>query len=62
MRVCAATIYTYLYVLPRGSLHKVLLRYLRQHRKQRRSRSRGIDRRGQMPEMISIEERLIVSS
>ncbi len=57
MRVCAETIYTYLYVLPRGSLRKELLRYLRQHRKHRRPRSRGSDRRGQIPEMISIEER-----
>jgi len=57
MRVCAETIYTYLYVLPRGSLRKELLGYLRQHRKQRRPRSRGVDRRGQIPEMISISER-----
>jgi len=57
MRVCAETIYTYLYVLPRGSLRKELLSYLRQHHKQRRPRSRGVDRRGQIPEMVSIEER-----
>ena len=57
MRVCAETIYTYLYVLPRGSLRKELLSYLRQHRKKRRPRSRGSDRRGQIPEMVSIEER-----
>jgi transposase, IS30 family len=57
MRVCAETVYTYLYVLPRGSLRKELLGYLRQHRKQRRPRSRGTDRRGQIPEMVSIEER-----
>lgn len=57
LRVCAETIYTYLYVLPRGSLRKSLLGHLRQHRKARRPRSRGNDRRGQIPEMISIEER-----
>ncbi len=57
MRVCAETIYTYLYLLPRGELRRELLSYLRQHHKQRRSRSRGKDRRGQIPEMISIEER-----
>lgn len=57
MRVCAETIYTYLYVLPRGELRRELLSYLRQHHKQRRPRSRGTDRRGQIPEMISIEER-----
>mgnify|MGYP002633740771 CR=1 FL=1 len=55
--VCAETIYTYLYVLPRGSLRKELLGYLRQHRQKRRPRSRGVDRRGQIPEMISISER-----
>jgi len=53
----AETIYTYLYVLPRGELRKELLSYLRQHHKKRRPRSRGEDRRGQIPEMISIEER-----
>ncbi|WP_424947212.1 IS30 family transposase [Candidatus Spongiihabitans sp.] len=57
MRVCAETLYTYLYVLPRGSLRQSLLRCLRQHRPARRPRSRGNDRRGRIPEMISIEER-----
>lgn len=57
MRVSAETIYTYLYVLPRGELRRELLGYLRQHHKQRRLRSRGKDRRGQIPDMISIEER-----
>ena len=57
MRVCAETIYTYLYALPRGSLRQSLLRCLRRHRKARRPQSRGIDRRGQIPEMFSIEER-----
>jgi IS30 family transposase len=44
-------------VLPRGELRRELLSHLRLHRKNRRPRSRGIDRRGQIPEMISIEER-----
>lgn len=57
MRVSHETLYTYLYVLPRGGLRKELLSYLRQHHKSRRPRSRGVDRRGQIPEMISIEER-----
>lgn len=55
--VSAETIYSYLYVLPRGELRRELLSHLRQHRKTRRPRSRGADRRGQIPEMISIEER-----
>ena len=56
MRVCE-TIHTYLYALPRGGLRQSLLRCLRQHRSARRPRSRGLDRRGRIPEMISIEER-----
>lgn len=57
LQVSAETIYSYLYVLPRGELRRELLSHLRQHRKNRRPRSRGTDRRGQIPEMISIEER-----
>lgn len=57
MRLSHESLYTYLYALPRGSLRKELLSYLRQHRKRRRPRSRGEDRRGQIPDMISIEER-----
>lgn len=57
MQICAETIYSYLYVLPRGELRRELLSHLRQHRKTRRPRSRGADRRGQIPDMISIEER-----
>ncbi len=57
LQVSAETIYSYLYVLPRGELRRELLNHLRQHRKTRRPRSRGTDRRGQIPEMISIEER-----
>jgi len=55
--VSAETIYSYLYVLPRGELRRELLSHLRQHRKHRRPRSRGADRRGQIAEMISITER-----
>ena len=51
------TIYPYLYVLPRGELRRELVGYLRQHHKKRRPRSRGTDRRGQIPDMVSIEER-----
>ncbi|WP_423910718.1 hypothetical protein [Candidatus Spongiihabitans sp.] len=48
MRACAETIYTYLYALP-GGLRQSLLRCLRRHR------NRGIDHRGGIPEMFSIE-------
>lgn len=57
MRLSHEALYTYLYVLPCGALRRELLSYLRQHRTRRRQRSRGVDRRGQIPEMISIEER-----
>ena len=57
MRVSHETIYTYLYVLPRGELKRELLRCLRQRRKHRKRRSAVHDRRGQIPDMLSIEER-----
>jgi len=59
MRVSHETIYTYLYVLPRGALRRELLQALRQRHKRRRARHRRLvhDRRGQLPDMISIEER-----
>jgi transposase, IS30 family len=56
-RVSHETIYAALYVLPRGELRKELLTYLRQHRKNRRPRTRGVDRRGQIPNMVSIDDR-----
>ena len=57
MRVSHETIYTYLYVLPRGALKRELLRCLRQRRKRRQARGASHDRRGQIPDMLSIEER-----
>ena len=51
MRVSHETIYTYLYVLPRGELKRTLLRALRHRRTHRRGR------RGDIPAMLSIEER-----
>ena len=59
MRKClsAETIYAALYVLPRGGLRSELLTALRQARKARRLRSRGADRRGQLPNMTPIADR-----
>ncbi len=57
MRISHETIYTYLYVLPRGELKRELLAYLRHRRKHRKSRRNTHDRRGIIPDMISIEER-----
>jgi IS30 family transposase len=56
-QVSHETIYTDLYLLPRGELRKELLLHLRQSHKQQRPRARGSDRRGQIPNMVSIGER-----
>jgi transposase, IS30 family len=56
-RLSTETIYAGLYVLPRGTLRSELLAALRQARKARRPRARGIDRRGHSPNMTSIAER-----
>ena len=56
-RLSTETIYAALYVLPRGGLRTERLAALRQARKARRPRSRGADRRGHIPNMISIAAR-----
>ena len=58
MRLSHETIYQYLYVLGRGALKRELQRTLRQARpyRQRRWLTQD-DRRGTIPDMISIEER-----
>lgn len=57
MRLAPETIYTYLYVLPRGSLKKELLGCLRRNRKRRHQQSRGVKMERNLEEMLSIEER-----
>ena len=57
MRVSHETIYTYLYVLPRGELKRELLEHLRQDRGRRRKRKNQHQKRGQIPNMVSISER-----
>lgn len=57
MRVSHETIYTYLYTLPRGELRKELIQQLRQGERGRQRRKRDTDRRGQIPNMLSIHER-----
>lgn len=59
MRVAAETIYTYLYVLPRGELKKEMLRALRRGHKHRRRQGRGQQLASTHPleNMLSIEER-----
>ena len=58
MQVSAETIYSYIYVLPRGALRKELTQCLRRQHRKRRIRGRGA--RGQtsnLEDMLSIEER-----
>ena len=55
--VCHETIYNAIYAYPRGELKKQLIALLRQGRSGRRPRSAGQDRRGQIPEMVSIHVR-----
>jgi IS30 family transposase len=56
-QVATETIYTYLYVLPRGALRKELLSHLRQFRTMRRKRGKGHASHGPIPDLISIHER-----
>lgn len=51
------TIYTAIYAQPRGELRRQLIACLRQGKSTRRPRSSGADRRGQLPEMLSIHVR-----
>lgn len=57
MQISHEAIYTYIYVLPRGELRKELIQYLRQEKKKRYSRKGVKEKRGRIPEMISITER-----
>ena len=51
------TIYTAIYAQPRGELRRQLIACLRHGRSTRLPRSRGSDRRGRIPEMVSIHVR-----
>jgi transposase, IS30 family len=51
------TIYTAIYAQPSGELRRQLIACLRHHRSERMPRSRGTDRRGQIPDMVSIHVR-----
>lgn len=57
MQVSHESIYTYIYVLPRGTLRKELIAYLRQGARGRQRRKRQTDERGKIPHMVSIHER-----
>lgn len=57
MRISPESIYTYIYVLPRGALKKELISCLRQNRKRRYKQSRGVKMERKIEDMLSIEER-----
>ena len=57
MRINPESIYTYLYVLPKGTLKKELLACLRQNRKHRHKQRRGVKAGRPLEDMLSIEER-----
>ncbi len=52
--VCRETIYSAIYALPFGELRKELIICLRQDKSTRRPHTGGVDRRGQIPDMVSI--------
>lgn len=51
------SIYTCIYAMPKGELRKDLIACLRRAKAKRMPRSRGEDRRGQMPDLLSIHVR-----
>ena len=57
MQISDESIYTYIYVLPRGSLKKSLIAHLRHKKPYRGRRAAGKSKQGAIPEMISIEQR-----
>ena len=57
LHVSHETIYTAIYAHPKGELRKDLIACLRQGRSGRKPRSAGEDRRGRIPEMVSIHLR-----
>ena len=57
LQVSHEAIYTALYAMPRGELRSELIACLRQGRKSRRPRTTGEDRRGTIPNMVSIHLR-----
>lgn len=57
LRVSHETIYTAIYAMPRGELRTAVIGWLRFGHAKRRPRTRGEDRRGRIPDMVSIHDR-----
>jgi IS30 family transposase len=57
LQVSHETIYTAIYAMPRGELRTQVIGWLRFGHAKRRPRARGQDRRGRIPDMVSIHER-----
>lgn len=57
LRVSHETIYTAIYAMPRGALRTAVIGWLRFGHAKRRPRARGKDRRGRIPDMVSIHDR-----
>jgi IS30 family transposase len=57
VRLSREAIYQAIYAMPRGELRTEVVALLRHGHTKRRPRARGHDRRGQIPNMISIHER-----
>ncbi len=57
LQVSHETIYTAIYAMPRGELRTEVIGWLRFGHAKRRPRTRGEDRRGRIPGMVSIHDR-----
>ena len=57
VQVSHETIYTAIYAMPRGTLRTDVIGWLRFGHAKRRPRARGEDRRGQIPNRVSIHDR-----
>ena len=57
LQVSHETIYTAIYAMPRGELRTAVIGWLRFDHAKRRPRARGEDRRGKIPDMVSIHDR-----
>ena len=57
LQACHETIYTAIYAMPRGELRTEVIGWLRFGHAKRRPRTRGEDRRGKIPDMVSIHDR-----